>query len=315
MAKTVTNLVQWPVFSTNTAPPTAAPNGWFVNENGSSLSPVMLSGSAPEFYAGTFNEYAENIGTRLPSLDAGEYTFMIDALIPSAATFTVHAGATGKGTAQNIGTIVGDGVRKVHVFTATTTEVATFLFLRNTGYQLMSTNVYGARVTDGALDDDLGIFSGDTVDPLGVVAYSWAGTVNASTSTAVYDDAPPPDPDPDPEPAPATDTAARVMALLGYLPDDEEAAALAEDITNQITLFAHAYTRGRGFKLAEDAAPGDLGAPPAQILAVIITASARYMANPTGLSYRAGNESVTGGFSGWTMAEKFVLDNYRKRQS
>jgi hypothetical protein len=75
-----------------------------------------------------------------------------------------------------------------------------------------------------------------------------------------------------------------------------------------ITMMAKAYTRGHGF---DDDEPND------EIAAVITTASARLAANPKQLSNTetAGpyNQNVVGGFTGWTLAEQFVLNRYRKR--
>ncbi|AXO25193.1 MULTISPECIES: hypothetical protein [Mycobacterium avium complex (MAC)] len=75
-----------------------------------------------------------------------------------------------------------------------------------------------------------------------------------------------------------------------------------------ITMMARAYTRGQGF---------DGDQPNAEIGAVITTASARLAANPKqlGNTETAGpfSEAVVGGFNGWTLAEQFVLNRYRKR--
>jgi hypothetical protein len=75
-----------------------------------------------------------------------------------------------------------------------------------------------------------------------------------------------------------------------------------------ITMMARAYTRGHGF---DDDEPND------EIGAVIVTAAARLAANPQQLSRTNTtgpfSENVVGGFSGWTLAEQFVLNRYRKR--
>ncbi|OCB20062.1 hypothetical protein A5674_05675 [Mycobacterium malmoense] len=75
-----------------------------------------------------------------------------------------------------------------------------------------------------------------------------------------------------------------------------------------ITTMAKAYTRGQGF---------DGDTPNAEIGAVITTASARLAANPKqlGNTETAGpfSAAVVGGFNGWTLAEQFVLNRYRKR--
>jgi hypothetical protein len=73
-----------------------------------------------------------------------------------------------------------------------------------------------------------------------------------------------------------------------------------------ITLMAKSYTRGRGFTGTE---------PNAEIAAVIATASARLASNGTGLQRKKVDdveyEYSLAGFSGWTLAERIVLDRYR----
>jgi hypothetical protein len=75
-----------------------------------------------------------------------------------------------------------------------------------------------------------------------------------------------------------------------------------------ITAMARAYTRGHGF---------DDGEPNEEVAAVITTATARFIGNPTQLS-RADTigpftTDIRAGFTGWTLAELFVLNRYRKR--
>jgi hypothetical protein len=75
-----------------------------------------------------------------------------------------------------------------------------------------------------------------------------------------------------------------------------------------ITTMARSYTRGHGF---------DVDQPNAEIAAVITTASARLAANPKqlGTAETMGpySQDIRGGFQGWTLAEQFVLNRYRKR--
>lgn len=89
---------------------------------------------------------------------------------------------------------------------------------------------------------------------------------------------------------------------------DELLAGGTDLIVPLITTMARAYTRGQGFDGDE---PND------EIAAVIVTAAARLVANPKqiGTSSTAGpfSEDVRGGFTGWTLAELFVLNRYRKR--
>ena len=77
-----------------------------------------------------------------------------------------------------------------------------------------------------------------------------------------------------------------------------------EEVVPVITAMVSAYTRGRGF---------DLGDPSDELAAVITTASARMVANPEQLPTRVGSVEVRAGFQGFSLAETFVLNRYRKR--
>lgn len=162
------------------------------------------------------------------------------------------------------------------------------------GLALDGAEISGTPTTEGSTTTTL--TATDTSDITGT------GSLTFAIVPATVD--PDPDPDPDPEPTPPDDLAERAMALLGLDPEAPEDTALANESVQMITLMVRGYTRGQGFK-AETVAD--------DIQAVILTAAVRYMANPSGLSYRAGNESVNNAFKGWTLAETFVLNNYRKR--
>lgn len=95
---------------------------------------------------------------------------------------------------------------------------------------------------------------------------------------------------------------ADVAAFLGQ-GDDTTLVALAEQHVTIVTAMARAYTRGNGF--TPD--PAD------DIAAVITTATARLVANPEQINTTTGSVAVNGGFTGWTLAELFVLNRYRKR--
>jgi hypothetical protein len=73
-----------------------------------------------------------------------------------------------------------------------------------------------------------------------------------------------------------------------------------------ISLLASEYTRGIGFT---DGTPND------GIAAVIITATARLLRNPSQLPVREQMGAVLvdyrGGFQGWSIGERFTLDRYR----
>lgn len=84
---------------------------------------------------------------------------------------------------------------------------------------------------------------------------------------------------------------------------DTALVALAGEAAPIVTVMAKAYTRGRGF---------DGNTPNDELAAVITTASARLVANPEQLATDVGSVSIRGGFNGWTLAETFVLNRYRK---
>jgi hypothetical protein len=73
-----------------------------------------------------------------------------------------------------------------------------------------------------------------------------------------------------------------------------------------VTAMASAYTRGQGFTA---------GVPNNEIRAVILSAAARFLANPRGLllSETVGPEQIEfrSAFTGWTTGELYVLDRYR----
>lgn len=98
-------------------------------------------------------------------------------------------------------------------------------------------------------------------------------------------------------------TAQDVADFLGQ-GEDQTALALAGESLPIITAMARAYTRNNGF---DDAGPNE------EIAAVITAATARLMANPEQTHYRVGNVSFQSAFTGWTLAEQFVLNRYRKK--
>lgn len=100
-------------------------------------------------------------------------------------------------------------------------------------------------------------------------------------------------------------TAQDVADFLGQ-GDNPELVAMAGEHVLIITAFAQAYTRGNGFPS---------GFPVEPIAAVITTATARLLANPEQIDTRAGDVSVKGGFVGWSLAELFVLNTYRKKSA
>lgn len=93
-------------------------------------------------------------------------------------------------------------------------------------------------------------------------------------------------------------------ALLGRTVSPEQGNAVIEIVTS----LARAYTRGQGF---DDGLPND------ELRAVILSAACRMIANPRGidLAESVGPQSVSfrGAFTGWSVAETFTLNRYRKR--
>lgn len=103
-----------------------------------------------------------------------------------------------------------------------------------------------------------------------------------------------------------------VLALVGDSPGGPQCAGQVPAAVAQITVMAKAYTRGAGFT----AGPG-ANEPNDELSAVITTASARLAANGAGTQFRKKVDEVEyewrSSFTGWTLAELFVLNRYRVR--
>jgi len=110
----------------------------------------------------------------------------------------------------------------------------------------------------------------------------------------------------------AAPTVSDLGALLGRDLGGAAETAQAQQVIAVVTAMVSSYTRGQGFTAD---GTGNL-APNAEIRAVILGASARLLSNPSGLLYdeAVGPESVSyrSAFSGWTVAETYVLSRYRK---
>ncbi len=89
---------------------------------------------------------------------------------------------------------------------------------------------------------------------------------------------------------------------------DASTVALAGEHVGIVTAMARSYTRGNGFD--DVTVPGQVTD---DIAAVIVTATARLLANPEQLAHDVGAVSFRGGFTGWSLAETFVLNRYRRR--
>lgn len=108
---------------------------------------------------------------------------------------------------------------------------------------------------------------------------------------------------------PDAPSAADLAALLGRDLSGAAQAAQAQQVIGIVTAMARAYTRGHGFTPEGDAYE--------DVRAVILAASSRLLANPRGLllDETVGPESVSyrSAFTGWTVAETYVLNRYRRR--
>ncbi len=103
-------------------------------------------------------------------------------------------------------------------------------------------------------------------------------------------------------------TPEQVLLFLGR-PGDDTLSGSAEQAIPIVTTMVRAYTRGNGFWGGED--------PQEDVEAVIVSATARLVSNPSQLANdeTAGpfSRSLRGAFTGWTLAELAVLNRYRTR--
>lgn len=313
MAETViaTNQITWPEFSNGQTPTVSA---WahvdnrddeyeqkrYEDATGSYLTPD---------YAAAGDKFTF-LGACAGPLVAGDYVAYVDidlGTTTSAATLKHRplGGATGL-----LGTFPASGSRGRELvilqFTleADLSEYESRIGIVSNPAAPTGMKLYGMRLDLQAAEDDLGVFSGATAATEDT-SFRWVDVPYASASEALGAEV-------GPDPAPGASIILSVMTMLGYDPNNEEDSALALEVVESITLMVRAYTRGGGFTLdpvtGEESAARDL-------TGVIKLASARLMANPSGLTYRAGTESVTDAFKGWTLAETYVLNNYRRRQS
>ncbi len=101
-------------------------------------------------------------------------------------------------------------------------------------------------------------------------------------------------------------TGPEVADFLGQ-GDDAALVDLAWQHVEIVEQFVKAYTRGRGFSL--------VGEPAEDLAAVITTATARLVENPTLLRQEAVGPYTRspGVLNGWTLPELAVLHRYRRR--
>lgn len=315
----VTNLVNWPHFHNGLTPPVDSfTNTWVACYEDSfgdltKRAVTVVEGSEPaasycytdlEDYAGGSDVALGIMQFNAGAIDLSDATIFVDAMIFSGITFTLKTKDTQAiMAAETLGELVGDGTRKTYAIPVSSTSTGAFIFLHGmmTERGEATHEIYGMRISANPIEDSLGVFGGDSVDQTGEITYSWAGEAYNSASIATSGGGGGGD----------LSLANRVMLLMNLDTADEVEVAQAEEVVKTITLMVKAYTRGRGFTLDED---GNQVAAE-DIESVILTASNRYIANPSGLLYRAGSEQISSAFSGWTLAETFVLNNYRRRSA
>lgn len=95
-----------------------------------------------------------------------------------------------------------------------------------------------------------------------------------------------------------------VLRLIGR-EDDRELEEQTDELLTVVTAMARAYTRGGGFN--------EFGDPNQEVAAVIKAGTLRLLANPEQLRYQAGSVQINDSFRGWTLAESYVLNRYRRR--
>lgn len=114
----------------------------------------------------------------------------------------------------------------------------------------------------------------------------------------------------EPEPMP---TGQDVADYLGR-GDDTALVTLASTQVGHMTNLVKSYTRGKGFIDGDGDFIDDEVA--ADVKSVIVAATARLVNNPEGVQAETiGGYAVTygAGGHGWTLAEQFVLNGYRRR--
>lgn len=95
-----------------------------------------------------------------------------------------------------------------------------------------------------------------------------------------------------------------VNALMGR---SGSATGQAQEALKTVAQFVQSATRGEGFTPE--------GNPSSDLAAVIVTAAARLLTNPTQIARKeiAGISLLYQPFDGFTLAERMVLHRYRKR--
>ncbi len=91
--------------------------------------------------------------------------------------------------------------------------------------------------------------------------------------------------------------------VLAFLGQPASMTAQAQAVVDVITAMAEDYTRGRGFVD---------GQPLPAVAKVIVSASARLLANPEQIEFQTGSVAIRSAFTGWSPLEKTLLNSVRK---
>lgn len=91
--------------------------------------------------------------------------------------------------------------------------------------------------------------------------------------------------------------------VLAFLGQPASLTTQAEAVVDVIATMAQDYTRGRGFVAGE---------PTPVVAKVIVSASARLLANPEQIEFQTGSVAIRSAFDGWSPLEKTLLNSVRK---
>lgn len=145
-------------------------------------------------------------------------------------------------------------------------------------------------------------------DPTGNVA---TATKTVDISLVLDTDPPPVPEEPDAPSLPISGVVADVVTFMGRT-GDAALEALAEQHVPVMAELVNAYVRGNG-PVRTGLALGEFSFP-ADLRAVVITASARLLSNPAQLeSESSDGYAARGSFSSFSLAEQAVLHRYRRR--